>query len=221
MKEGAKKSLVTSDPSGVTLGSAPKLVDIEGRVVGQRVHLEVGPERLHGVELRGVGGKENRVDGATAATELGRGASMDVEAIPHEDDGRTEFSAERPDEAEKVLGHDIFVGQERKVKSHPASPGRDGERRDHRDALMGPPPLIKDGRLSHGGPGAAHQWGHEKPALIQEDERGFQPPGVFFIRGHWDCTQPRIAGSSRSRARRSGFWGLKPRDRSRRLMWWI
>jgi len=205
LEEGAKKNLVTGDPSGVPFGATAKLVDIEGGVVGERVHLEVGPERLHGVQVGGVGGEENRVDGAAAATELGRDASMDVETIPHEDDRRTELSAKRSDKPEKVLGNDVFVGQERKVKSHPASPGRDGQGRDHRDAFMGAPSLIKDGRLSHRRPGAADEWGHEKPALIQEDERGFQAPGVFFTRGHWDRTQPRIAASSRSRARRSGF----------------
>ena len=89
--------------------------------------------------------------------EPGRGASMDVEAIPHEEDGRTEFSAKSSDKPKKVWGDDVFVGQERKVKSHSASPGGDGERRDHRDALMGASALIKDGRLSHGRPGATDE----------------------------------------------------------------
>lgn len=221
MKEGAKENLVAGDLSGVPFGATAKLVDIEGGVVRERVHLEVGPEHLDGIQLRGVGGEENRVDGAVAATEPGRGASMDVEAIPHEDDGRTELSAERPDKPKKVWGDDVLVGQERKVKSHSASPGGDGECRDHRDALMGASALIKDGRLSHGRPSATDEWGHEKPALVQENKGCLQPPGVFFTRGHWDRTHPWLAASSRSRARRSGFWGLNPRDRSRRLMWWV
>jgi hypothetical protein len=35
---------------------------------------------------------------------------------------------------------------------------------------------------------------------------GAQPCGVFFTRGHWRRCQRAIASSSRSSARRSGFW---------------
>lgn len=210
MKEGAKENLVAGDLSGVPFGATAKLVDIEGGVVRERVHLEVGPEHLDGIQLRGVGGEENRVDGAVAATEPGRGASMDVEAIPHEDDGRTELSAERPDKPKKVWGDDVLVGQERKVKSHSASPGGDGECRDHRDALMGASALIKDGRLSHGRPSATDEWGHEKPALVQENKGCLQPPGVFFYPGPLGSHPPLARRLVALAGPPLGFLGTKP-----------
>jgi hypothetical protein len=39
---------------------------------------------------------------------------------------------------------------------------------------------------------------------------GCQPCGVFFTAGQTDCFQSVMAASSRSMARRSGFWWLHP-----------
>lgn len=205
MKEGAEESFVAGDLPTVSVGSTPEFVDPVGGVVGKRVHFEIRPEGLDRIQLRGVGREENGVDGGATTTQLSGYASMDIEAIPDEDDGGTEVTAKCPDEGQKVFGHDVLVGKKRKVKSHPTTAGRNGQGRDHGDSLVGTSPLIQNGSFSHGSPGPADEGGHEKPALVQEDQGGFQPPGVFFTRGHWVLTQPRIAASSRSRARRSGF----------------
>lgn len=142
-----------------------------------------------------------------------------LQPVPHDDDRRTELTAELTEKTEHGMGDDVLVGKEVKVKSHLPSPGGDHEGGDHRDAFSGAGPLIQDGGLSDRRPGAAHVRGHEKAALIEKNEARLQPPGVFFTRGHSSRTHPLIAASSRSLARRSGFWGLNPREHRRRLIW--
>ena len=212
--------MIAGDPSGVAPGSARKLPGIGGGVVRQRIHLQVRPEHFHRVQLRSVGWKERCVDGTAALAKLPPGRSMHVQPIPYDDDRRPELTAKVPEKGKNVRGDNVLIGKKRKVKSHPVSSRRYGECRNHRDALTGPCALIENGGVPDRRPGATNQRSHQKPALIQEDQSGLQPPGVFFTRGHSVCTQPRIAASSRSRARRWGFCGLKPRERRRRLMWW-
>ena len=145
------------------------------------------------------------MDGVIAAMDLGPCGSMRTQPVPHDEDRAAELTLELTQETEQVVGDDVLFGQEAKVKSHLVSSGRHGNSCDHRDALTGTCPLIEDGGLSNWRPGATHQGSHEEAALIEKDKSGFQSPDVFFTRGHFSRTQPRIATSSRSRARRSGF----------------
>jgi hypothetical protein len=157
--------------------------------------------------------------GAIATADLCPCGTMHVQSVPYDEDRGAELAPELTKEAKQGVRDDVLVREEAKIKSHLASSGRDGQRRDHRDALAGARALIDDGCMTHRCPGASDERGHEEAALIEKDNTGLQPPGVFFTRGHSLRTQSRIAASSRSRARRSGFWGLKPSDRRRRLIW--
>ena len=158
------------------------------------------------------------MDGMISATELCPCAFMHVQSIPYDKDRGTELASELAKEAQQAWGDDVLVREEAKIESRPASSGRDGQGRDHRDALAGTRALIDDGCMADRCPGASDERSHEEAAFIKKDNTGFQSPGVFFTRGHSFRTQSRIAVSFRSRARRSGFCGLKPRDRRRRLM---
>ncbi|MFH1219649.1 MAG: hypothetical protein V1694_04275 [Candidatus Eisenbacteria bacterium] len=92
--------LICGDGAGVTPGAPVKLLDIEGRVVRQRVHLEVRPESLHGVQLGSVGRQKGRMDGVIAALENRSGGSMDIQPVPHEDYRRTELASDLPEKPE-------------------------------------------------------------------------------------------------------------------------
>lgn len=46
------------DGTAVVPGGLGQRVDIEERPVGQRVHLQIAPDILHGVKFRGIGRKE-------------------------------------------------------------------------------------------------------------------------------------------------------------------
>ena len=88
----------------------------------------------------------------------------------------------------------------------------DGDARDGREAVVRVP-VPHDRRLPHRAPRLADRGDQEEARLVDEDEVGPQPCGVCFTRGQTDCFQTAMAASSRSRARRSGFWWLQP-------IWW-
>ena len=61
-------------------------------------------------------------------------------------------------------------------------------------------------------PGSADQRRQQEAALVDKDDVGLQSAGFFKMSGHSTRTQRRMAFSSRSRARRSGFCGLHPME---------
>lgn len=87
--------------------------------------------------------------------------------------------------------------------------GTDGDAGDGRDAVV-TIPMVQNRRLSYRAPGFADRRGQEEARFVDKDEMGCQPCGVFFTRGQTDRFHSAMAGSSRSRARRSGFWWLQP-----------
>lgn len=211
--------MILRNDGGVAFGTGVQLFDVAGRMVREGVHLELSPEGLDRVRLGGVGRQENGAHGSIAPPDPRPGGTMHVQAVPDDDHRGAELAPEPAEKAEQAARDHVLVREEAKIKSRLASPARDGDRRDHRDALMGTPPLIDDGRTADRRPGAPDERGHEKAALVDKDDARSQPPGVFFTRGHSPRTHSRMASSSRSRARRSGFWGLKPRECSRRPIW--
>ncbi len=159
------------------------------------------------------------MDGSIAAADPRPCGAMHVQPVPNDEYRGAELAAEPAEEAKQGMGDDVFVREETKVKSHLAPSCRDGQCGDHRDALVGATALVKYGRPADRSPGASNERGHEEPALVEKDDGGPQSPGVFFTRGQSFRIHSRIASSSRSRARRSGFWGLNPSDRRRRPIW--
>ena len=108
------------------------------------------------------------------------------------------------------------IGVQGEVEPDPAAPRREAQSGDGGDLVVGARALEEQGRLADRGPGAPHHGRHEEAALVEKDQAGPQRAGFFLMRGHSVRSQRRMAGSSRSRARRSGFWGLQPRARNRR-----
>ena len=76
--------------------------------------------------------------------------------------------------------------------------------------------LIQDRGVAAGHPRAPHDRGEEQTTLVDEHQTGVQAPGLFLKRDRSTFTHRWIAASSRSRARRSGVWGLQPRVRRTR-----
>lgn len=96
--------------------------------------------------------------------------------------------------------------------------GTDGYPRDDGD-LVAAVMMALDRGLPTWCPSLAHWWDQEKSRLVDEDEVGPQPCGVFFIRGHSSFFHRSISSSLRSTARRSGFWWVHRISPSIRPTW--
>ena len=89
------------------------------------------------------------------------------------------------------------------------------------DRDLVPPPLAMamNGGLALRGPGLNHVGNQLEAPFIGKYYVGAQPRSVFFIRGQSFCFQRAMAFSSRSKARRSGFWGLHCKRCIKRPTW--
>lgn len=111
------------------------------------------------------------------------------------------------------MGRNVGVGVHGKVKSYPHIAWGHGQCCDHGDLLVEPSLLVEDGSLSSWRPSTSDDRGHQQPAFVDKRQMSVQLLRFFLRRGHSCLTQRWIAFSSRSRARRSGFWGLQPIER--------
>ena len=185
-----------------------------GREVGQRVTLEVPPEHLDRVDLGSIGWKEEAVEFGRASEDPGyQLGAMGEGAVPYDEDGLLHLSAKGPQKAGHARGRDVPLGMETKVKSYPLAVWRHRQGRDGGNLPMASAHLVEQWRLSARGPSAPNQRREQEPAFVDKCDIGVQSAGFFLMRGHSTLIQCRMAFSSRSRARRSGFCGLQPIER--------
>jgi len=104
------------------------------------------------------------------------------------------------------------------VEAEALTDGADRETGNDRDAIAAMP-VAQQRRVAARRPGAEHGGREHETGFVYEDEVGPQPNGVCFTRGQAFRFQRAIAGSSRSRARRSGFWQVQPHWAKSRLTW--
>jgi len=83
--------------------------------------------------------------------------------------------------------------------------GADGDSRNDGD-LVPSVTMPMHGSLVARGPSLDHIRDQQEPGFVREDDIGAQPRSVFFTRGQSFRFHCRIASSSRSTARFSGFW---------------
>jgi len=136
--------------------------------------------------------------------------------IPNQDYWLLQLSSEDSEEIRDSDGVDIGVGMKTKIKMDPVSFRSDAKGSNHRNLLMRTGALIQDGRLSTRCPTSANKRCHQHSTFIYEDYEGFEVRGFFLIRGHSCLTHRCTSFSSLSIARLCGFWGLQPRERSKR-----
>ena len=187
-----------------------ELVDGVGPTVGERC-LGQAPDAFIGVELGGVGRQCDEVQPGVAAAKLpDRGSAMDGGVVPDDDDVAAEVTEQVTQEVTHALAVDVLA-MEAVVEAHAAPHRADREPRDHRDAVA-TVAVPHHGRVPSRRPGLEQRGDQLEAALVREDDVGTQPRGVFFTAGQVSRFQRSIASSSRSSARRSGFWQLQPSD---------
>jgi len=179
--------------------------------IGQKA-LEMVPDAFVGVEFRSVRGEGHEVKPARASEEfLHRIAAMDSAVVQQHDQMTTDLTQEMAQEDGHLFALNVVL-VEQAVQRATEAPGTDGDPGDRGDSVVAIP-MMHDGGLSDRTPGLAHGRDQEEAGFVDKDDMGRQPCGVFFTAGQTDRFQSAIATSSRSTARRSGFWWLHP-------TWW-
>src|SRR5207302_6389038 len=213
-KKGKSKGSPAPDPDDTGPGRLHNLVERVAWPVGQLLALEVAPERLHGIELGGIGGEALHGEPGSLRGDEGRHglAAMRRKAIPEQGDPLAlELAAEL---GEELYEGGVVVGPGSDLKHEPGggAVGSVGEGRRHGGSLPveGAP---QDGGLAPGSPGAPDRRGQADSQLVAEDDPRPPAPGVFFTWGQRVFTQPAIASSSRPAARRAGRWRLQSMER--------
>ena len=193
-----------------------------GGVVGApvregRPHLV--PHALVRVEFGCVRGEGFEAEAPLTTQESPYGLSLVTAAVVEDHDDE---APKVPHEMAEERGHldvvEVFARQAPEVQADPVVPGADRKCRNDRNplALL---VVVEDWGVPSHGPGAAHGRYQEEAAFVEEDNVGAQVLGVFFIRGHSSLFHRAMRSSSRSNARRSGFWQLKPIPRRIRPTW--
>ena len=197
-----------------------QVIELMERLVGHRVGLQITPDVLHGVQLRGIGRQERRPPALFIGDMiLNEACPMSHEPVPKQEDGTLKMPAEILKEREDRSGVDVGVGMKPEEQLHSVSAGRDDQCGDGGNFPIEVGPMPEQGRLAAGRPGPPHKRHHQEAAFVEKDESGAYPCSVFFTRGHSALTQSWMAVSSRSMARRWGFWGLQPRECKMRPIW--
>lgn len=133
---------------------------------------------------------------------------VNAPVVPHEDDRSSEMPKQVSKEGADLGVLDV-LGVEAGVQAEASTAGAHRDAGDHGDSIP-PLPVVEERRLAAWRPGLADARNQEKARLVDEDEVGTQPRGFFLMRGHSSRFQRSIASSLRSKARRSGFWCVKP-----------
>ena len=219
-EEGTKPRLVSLQRPGVAAGQGSQFRSCECRSVREGVHFQIAPGVLDGIEFRGVGRQEESMQMMKAGDEL-RGAfgAVGVETVPNQQAGLPQFLVQVAEESNDLVAADVGLGMQAKVKSHAVAARRHGQGGDGRYLLQMSPALDQHRCPAAGLPTAANQRRHEKAAFVEENQPGVQPMGFFLRAGQVCLTQPWMASSSRSTARRAGFCGLQPSAWSKRPRW--
>jgi len=197
-----------------------ELLDIVRSAVGQRMFGMV-PGSLNRVELRGVGGQALQMQARVACAQgrqVGfRAGCVDGRAVPDHDDLSAKMLEQVPEKVVDLLVRDILRMQT-EVETQAPALGADRQSADDGYACV-VVPVTHDRGLSDGCPGAPDGRDQHEAGFVDEDDVGTQPRSVFFTRGQSRRFHCSMRFSSRSMARRSGFWQLKPRSCRSRATW--
>ena len=163
------------------------------------------PHRFVRIEFGRIGRKVREVQARELAAEVAdRIAPVNPAPVPEHDDMAAQVAQQVAEELEHLRVCEVLVAEAAPVEAKPPTHRTHRQAGDRRD-FVPPIAMADDRRLAAGRPCLVDARDQQEPRLIDEDEMGAQPPGVFFTRGHSTRFQCAIAASSRSRARVSGF----------------
>lgn len=179
------------------------------RAAVRQLGFGVPPYPLVRIQLRRIAGEGLQPQARNASQErANHRPAMNRAVVPEDDDRAPQMTQERAEERADVGRPDIG-GLELEVEATALALRAEREGRDDGHAVVALP-VTEQWRLAPRGPGPPDRGDQEEPGLVDEDEVGAQPRGVFFTRAQSRCFHRAIAASSRWSARRSGFCGVQP-----------
>jgi len=200
-------------------GGSSELADLVGEQVhqfGLRVRptisqgaFEVIPDALVGIQFGGVRREGHQMQTTRAVKQFSDWiATMDSAVVQQHDQMSSNLAQQLTQEANDLFALDV-VRIQLAVQRTVEAPWTDRDAGNGRDAVVSFA-VANDRRPSDRGPGLADGRDQEEAGFVDEDDVGRQPCGVFFTAGQTDRFHSAMATSSRSMARRSGFWELQP-----------
>ena len=182
--------------------------DVPGDEVGHQAVLQVRPDHLHRVEVRGVPRQPLQVQPREPPQQLPDERPLVVAPpVPDDDHLAPQVPQQAPQEPDDSLRVEVVIRVRPPVQPDPPPIGRDRDRGDRRDLIAVPPEPGQRGRSAPRRPGAADRRVEEEPALVDQDDVRALLAGLFLMRGQSSASQRATAGLSRSIARTSGFCG--------------
>lgn len=164
-----------------------KMLKAFGNAVGQS-SFEICPDKFIGVKLRRISREVNGLDSRTASKELlGELGSVERASVPEKDDRAFEVATKVSEELPDLSGPNVLPGIKARVESKAFSFGRDRNGGDGRD--FSPPSGDNEGwSFSFNRPGSLEIGDERESALIQEDQAGSKPNGLFLYAAKRDAS---------------------------------
>ena len=175
--------------------------------------LQMPPHVFHRVEFWGIGGQTLHFDPSTGAGDKvpDQFAAMNGRSVPEDEHFAWDMALQMAEELDDLWPLDA-AGVDLKEEPEQGQPPDDGKALPVKGFLEQRSLPFGRPRPDAGGPGA-------QPAFIDKDDQPTLAGGFFLICSHLTLRHCRMAGSSRSTARRSGRWQLKPKPPSTRQTW--
>lgn len=172
--------------------------------IGNFMRFEVAPHILDRIEFRRVSRQAFQDDAPAGRGDvvLDQQTAMDGCAVPKNEKFAGDMPLQVLEKLNDLRAFDAAL-MNLKVKAPQRQPANDGK-------AFPVEGLVQNRCLSARRPGAGASRAGAQPAFIDEDDGSPLLAGLFFKAGHSTRCQRRIAFSSRSTARRSGRWQLKP-----------
>jgi len=215
--KGAEEVLFSLDRTGMGSRRGRQSLEVVRRPVGQRIPFEVTPYILDRVEFGRITREEEGMQMPHRLEERpGLPGTMGLEMIPEEDGGGVQLPQKMTEKFDHGFRVYIGIGMETEVEIDTVAGGSYTQRSNGGNLFVTAGSLVQDRSDTAGRPTASDQRGHQQTGLVEKNEKSLQAVGFFLMRGHSSRTHRWISASSRSLARRSGFWGLHPTERRRR-----
>lgn len=218
--ERPQKRLLALNRPAPFSGVEGKFLKAVGSEVGEGISLKPAPEVFHRIELRGIRGEEVRVKlRGIAEKRLGPFGPVRQETVPEDNGCGFDLASKLVEKAAYIDGVKVGVRKEAEEKAYAISFRRHEQCRYSRNLSMGARSLRQNWRVPARRPTSPDQRGHQQAAFVYKDYGCSEPCGFFLTRGHSSFIQRAISFSSRSFARRRGFWGVQPRECRSLLTW--